>query len=94
MTLFFWFDLFLEARAEILKKISLDFWSKQRHFEINLPLVVILDFSWDTIFLKFKSLTDSNDYLSKYELAYLSKYIHYSAFTRNAGAPFFLPYYP
>jgi len=29
--LFFWFDLFLEARAEILKKISLVFWSKRWH---------------------------------------------------------------
>ena len=29
--LFFWFDLFLEARAEILKKISLAFWSKRWH---------------------------------------------------------------
>ena len=31
MPLFFWFDLFLEARAQILKKISLVFWSKQWH---------------------------------------------------------------
>ena len=31
MSLFFWFDLFLEARAEILKKISLVFWSKPWH---------------------------------------------------------------
>ena len=29
--LFFWFDLFFEARAEILKKISLVFWSKLWH---------------------------------------------------------------
>ena len=26
MPLFFWFDLFLEAKAEILEKISLVFW--------------------------------------------------------------------
>ena len=29
--LFFWFDLFLEARAEILEKISLVFLSKRWH---------------------------------------------------------------
>ena len=28
MPLFFWFDLFLEARAEILEKILLVFWKK------------------------------------------------------------------
>ena len=33
MTLLFWFDLFLEARAEILAKISLFFWSIWRHQE-------------------------------------------------------------
>ena len=31
MPLFFWFDLFLEARAEILEKISLVFWKIWRH---------------------------------------------------------------
>ena len=31
LTLLFWFDLFLEARAEILEKISLLFWSKRWH---------------------------------------------------------------
>ena len=31
MPLFFWFDLFLEARAEILKKISLVLWKIWRH---------------------------------------------------------------
>ena len=40
----FWFELFLEARTEILKKISLDFWELVRTmtpkspFEINWPL--------------------------------------------------------
>ena len=37
------FDLSLEARAEILEKISLFFLSKrwhQRHFEINWPLKI------------------------------------------------------
>jgi hypothetical protein len=29
--LIFLFDLFLEAKEEILEKISLVFWSKQRH---------------------------------------------------------------
>ena len=29
VTLLFWFDLFLEARAEILEKILLVFWSKR-----------------------------------------------------------------
>ena len=33
------FDLFLEARAEILEKISLAFWSKE-HFKINWPLIL------------------------------------------------------
>ena len=28
---FFWFHLFLEAGAEIIKKISLVFWSKRWH---------------------------------------------------------------
>ena len=31
MSLFFWFDLFLEAKAEILKNILLVFWSKPWH---------------------------------------------------------------
>ena len=31
LTVLFWFDLFLEARAEILEKISLVFWSKRWH---------------------------------------------------------------
>ena len=31
LTLLFWFDLFLEARAEILEKISLVFWEIWRH---------------------------------------------------------------
>ena len=31
VSLFFWFELFLEARAEILEKISLVFWSKWWH---------------------------------------------------------------
>ena len=31
MPLFFWFDLFLEARAEILEKVSLVFWEIWRH---------------------------------------------------------------
>ena len=30
-TLLFWFDLFLEARSEILEKISLIFWEIWRH---------------------------------------------------------------
>ena len=34
----FWFDLFLEARAEVLTKISLVFWSIWGHFKINWPL--------------------------------------------------------
>ena len=38
LTLFFWFDLFLEARAEILKKNSLVFWSKQWHHKDILKL--------------------------------------------------------
>ena len=40
--LYFWFGLFLEARVEILTKISLFLWSIWRHqkdhFEINWPL--------------------------------------------------------
>ena len=31
LTLLFWFDLFLEARAEILEKILLAFWKIWRH---------------------------------------------------------------
>ena len=31
LTLIFWFDLFLEAMAEILEKISLVFWKIWRH---------------------------------------------------------------
>ena len=31
LTLIIWFDLFLEARAEILTKISLVFWEIWRH---------------------------------------------------------------
>ena len=31
LTLLFWFDLFLEARAEILEKITLVFWEIWRH---------------------------------------------------------------
>ena len=31
LTLLFWFDLFLDARAEILEKISLGFWKKFWH---------------------------------------------------------------
>ena len=31
MPLFFWFDLFLEARAEILEKNSVVFWEIWRH---------------------------------------------------------------
>ena len=31
MPLFFWFDLFFEARAEILEEISLVFWEIWRH---------------------------------------------------------------
>ncbi len=48
LTLLFWFDLFLEARAEILTKISLffvqfednkrTFRNSKGHFEINWPL--------------------------------------------------------
>ena len=40
LTLLFWFDLFLEARAEILEKISLVFGrfeDTKGHFEINWP---------------------------------------------------------
>ena len=43
MSLFCWFDLFLEARAKIHKKISLffleDLKTPKGHFEINWPLV-------------------------------------------------------
>ena len=43
MPLIFWFNLFLEARAEILTKISLvflvDLKTPKRHFEINWPLL-------------------------------------------------------
>ena len=38
---FFWFDLFLEARAEILKKIVgflVETMTPKEHFEINWPL--------------------------------------------------------
>ena len=38
MPLFFWLDLFLEARAEFLKEISLVFWSKQWHQRVLLKL--------------------------------------------------------
>ena len=42
MPLFFWFDLFLEARTEILKKKPIGFlvetMAPKRHFEINWPL--------------------------------------------------------
>ena len=31
MLLFFWYDLYLEARAEILEKITLAFWEIWRH---------------------------------------------------------------
>jgi hypothetical protein len=37
MLLFFWYDLFLEARAEILEKITL---APKGDFKINWPLVV------------------------------------------------------
>ena len=41
--MFFWFDLFLEARAEILTKILLvflgDLKTPKAHFEIKLPLI-------------------------------------------------------
>ena len=41
MPLFFWFDLSLEARAKILKKVLLFFWTMtpKRHIEINWPLI-------------------------------------------------------
>ena len=35
----FWFELFLNARAEILKKISLGFWSKRLHQKVLLKLI-------------------------------------------------------
>ena len=38
LRLLFWFDLFFEARAKILEKISLVFCTKFWHFEINWPL--------------------------------------------------------
>ena len=41
LPLFFWFDIFLQARAEILEKISLFFGPNdgtKKHFEINWPL--------------------------------------------------------
>ena len=40
LTLLFWFDLFLEARAEILEKISEDLKTRKGHFDINWPLDV------------------------------------------------------
>ena len=43
ITLLFWFDLILEARVEILTKISLvflvDLVTPKEHFEINWPLL-------------------------------------------------------
>ena len=46
MPLFFWFDLFLEARAEILEKILLffleDLKTPKEHFKIIWPLGEIL----------------------------------------------------
>ena len=41
MPLFFWFDLFLEARAEILEKISLVFWEIWRNQKDILKLTDI-----------------------------------------------------
>ena len=38
MPLFFWFDLFLEARAEILKGFLVKTMASKRLFEINWPL--------------------------------------------------------
>ena len=43
--LLFWFDLFLEARAEILEKNSLFFWKIWRHQKAILKLT---DFYLDT----------------------------------------------
>ena len=49
---FFWFDLFLEARAEILTKdfiaFLVDFRPPKWHLEINWPLLVLI--SWLEIF--------------------------------------------
>ena len=43
LRLLFWFDLFLEARAEILGKRLLGFWKAPKgHFEINWPLTTLL----------------------------------------------------
>ena len=41
LTLFFWFDLFLEAREEILEKIPLLFWEIWRHQKDILKLADI-----------------------------------------------------
>ena len=55
MPLFFWFDLFLEARAEILKKLSLVFWSKRWHQKYILKLTDLYksSISSDVKFLSF-----------------------------------------
>ena len=46
-TLFFWFDLFLETRAEILEKFLFVFWEIWRHkehFEIKWDFVAFLEY--------------------------------------------------
>ena len=52
MPLFFWFDLFLEAKAEILEKISLvfleDLKTPKGHFKINWPLSALYFIYWNT----------------------------------------------
>ena len=68
MPLFFWFDLFLETRAEILKKLLLVFlvetMEPKRHFEISWPLVeVCLKISW--MYPKIVLIEDCTNHCSK-----------------------------
>ena len=49
MPLFFWFDLFLEARTEILEKFLLVFWSKRWHQNDILKLTDLYLLLWHYI---------------------------------------------
>ena len=53
-TVRFWFDLFLEARAEILTKISLVFWSISRH-QKDIAKLTDLKFIVSELWIPFKS---------------------------------------
>ena len=82
LRLLFWFDLFLEARVEILTKFLLVFWSiwsgshlktPKGHFEINWPLVDSIE-----AFLAFSSsfwlFLVSFDFLRFKTLAFFAAY--------------------